>query len=114
MIAQAGAAGSAAKEAGGSGLQAMGAGLKSVGHSAGEALKSSGGDLARSLISGSGSGPGGAGYGINRHSQRQQFGQTNADGTKRSFGEQIAARQKQGTDIGIDYAVKKEAERNNA
>jgi hypothetical protein len=113
MIAQAGAAGSAAKTLGVSGA---GAALSSIGHSAGEALKSGGGDLARSLIGGGGShGGGGSGSGINRHSQRQQFAsQTNADGTKKSFGEQIAARQKQGTDLGIDYAVKQEAERNNA
>jgi hypothetical protein len=113
MIAQAGAAGSAAKTLGVSGA---GAALSSIGHSAGEALKSGGGDLARSLIGGGGShGGGGSGSGINRHSQRQQFAsQTHADGTKKSFGEQIAARQKQGTDIGVNYAVKKEAERNNA
>jgi hypothetical protein len=75
-------------------------------HSAGEAMKSGGGDLARSLLGGHSSGHGGAGgtssgSGINRHSQLHNFlDQTNTDGTKKTFGEQQAARKEQGAAIG--------------
>ncbi|MDR1211803.1 MAG: hypothetical protein LBK40_06185 [Spirochaetaceae bacterium] len=101
MIAQAGAAGSAAKTLGASGAGAV---LSSLGHSAGEALKSGGGDLARSLIAGSPGGAGSSGYGVNRHSQRQQFASpTLGDNAKKTFGEQIAARKQQGAVIGRQY-----------
>jgi hypothetical protein len=113
MITQAGAAGQAAKEAGGNGSQIMAARMASMGHSAGEALKAGGGDLTRSLLGnggrsgGSGSGGGLGSGGVNRHSQRQMFGQAHeADGTKKTFGEYIASRQTQGASIGKNYMDK--------
>ena len=111
----------------------------SVGHSATESFKARGGDLARSLIGGGGGGRGsggglvggiatgmtggglvgdafgggsggGSGAGINRHSETQKFlGQTNADGTKKSFGEYLGGRAASGTNAGIDYMARKEA-----
>jgi hypothetical protein len=108
-----GAAFAAEAAGGGTGAKAS-AFMGSLGHSAGEALKASGGDLARSLIGGHGNGSrGSAGAGINRHSQFQKFlEEKNADGTIKTFGEHLASREKAGTDAGVDYMAKKEAKRN--
>jgi type IV secretion system protein TrbL len=114
-ISQAAGAAGAVKELGGGAKNRMGAVMSSLGKSAGEAVKSGGGDLVRSLVGGksSGGGKGGAGAGLNRHSQKQKFlSETNADGQKKGFKEQQAERGKQGTDIGLDYMAKKEAKQN--
>jgi hypothetical protein len=103
MLSQADEASQAVKASGGSNFQALGAGLSSIRHSAGEALKSGGGDLARSLLGGGASRTGGGGTGVNRHSQLQSFSTANADGTKKTFGEQIASRREQGAAIGRKY-----------
>jgi hypothetical protein len=98
-FAQAAGAASEVADKGGSGKQQAGAFMASLGGSALEAVKSSGGDMARSLLgkggrgSGGGSGGGGAGAGINRHSQRQQFlDEKNTDGTKKTFREHLNGR----------------------
>jgi hypothetical protein len=116
-LSQAGGAASAVGDLGGSAGQKAAAFMGSLGSSAKEAFKSSGGDLARSLLGGGGShggsGPSGAGAGINRHSQRQNFlQQTNADGTKKTFGEYLAARNATGVDRGEDRMVKAEQKAN--
>jgi type IV secretion system protein TrbL len=113
---QASGAAQAVKELGGTAGQQAGAFLSSIGGSAKEAFKSSGGDLARSLIGGGSHGAaasGGSGSGINRHSQRQQFlEKKNQDGTKKTFGEYLAGRREAGTNAGIDYMAAQEAQRN--
>ena len=110
-LTEAGAAMKAAGDLGGSAKDKAGAFMGSLAHSAGESLKASGGDLARSLIGGDkggGVGSGGSGAGINRHSQTQKFlGETNKDGTKKSFEEQQQSRREAGTNAGIDYMAKK-------
>jgi hypothetical protein len=118
MLQQAGAAAGAVKDLGGSKGEQFGAFMSSIGGSAKESAKAGAGDLARSLIggggkAGAGGGPGaGAGAGVNRHSQAQKFlGEKNADGTKKTFGEQAASRRAAGTDAGLDYMAKKEAKR---
>jgi hypothetical protein len=120
-IAQAAGAAGAVGDLGGSAGQKAGAFMSSLGGSAKEAIKASSGDLARSLIGGGGKdaggsgGSGGAGSGINRHSERQKFlGQTNADGSKKTFGEYLAARSEAGTNAGLDRMVKKEQKDNQA
>jgi hypothetical protein len=81
-----------------------------LGHSAGEAVKSGGGELARSLIGG---GRSGSGRNLNRHSQSQNFLNTpNADGQKQTFKENLAARHKAGENADQDYMFKKEKKRN--
>jgi hypothetical protein len=127
-IAQAAGAASAVGKLGGSAGQKAAAVMGSLGGSAKEAFKSSGGDLARSLLGGGGGsyggahgggvhgggGPSGAGAGINQHSQRQKFLQeTNADGAKKTFGEYLAGRQEAGTDAGIDRMAKAEQKKNS-
>jgi len=93
--------------------------MGSMGHGAVESVRAKGGDMVRSLLGdgqrgGVGSGGiGGAGAGINRHSETQKFlGETNPDGTKKSFSEHIAARMNAGTEAGIDYMARKEAREN--
>ncbi|MDR2133597.1 MAG: type IV secretion system protein [Treponema sp.] len=119
-LTQAAAAGQAVKDLGGGRSTQAGAFMKSLGGSAKEAVKASGGELARSLLGGSGQqgsgssgGSGGTGAGVNRHSQTQHFLQEkNADGNKKSFGEYLAARKETGTNAGIDHMAKKEARDN--
>ena len=125
-----GAAGAAKTLGGGLGAQA-GAALSSIGGNAKEALKSSGGELARSLLGGGSSkgGGGGSGSGVNSHSQFQHFlNEKNADGTKQHFYNQkkknadgavtvtetghFAKRKEAGTDAGIDYMAKREVRQN--
>ncbi|GMO54510.1 MAG: hypothetical protein Ta2G_13480 [Termitinemataceae bacterium] len=115
--AQAGAAAGAVKELGGGATAQAGAALKSLGSSAANTVKGGAGDLARSLLgSGGGSGGGGgggAGAGVNRHSETQKFlSEKNADGTKKTFGENIKERTERGTNIGLDYMAKQEAKQN--
>lgn len=115
-IAQAGAAAKAAGDLGGGFGQKAGAFMSSMGGSAKEGFRSSAGDLARSLIGGKGRGGGsggGAGAGVNRHSQSQKFlNEKNADGTKKTFSEQLAGRREAGTNAGLDYMARQEARRN--
>jgi hypothetical protein len=100
-LTQAASAASTASKQNGNGAAAF---MSSLGGSAMEALKSSGGDLARSLLGGGGhggGGAGGAGAGLNRHSDRQNFlEKMNADGTKQTFKEHKAARKAKGAEIG--------------
>jgi hypothetical protein len=113
---QAGAAAKAVGELGGSAKDKAGAMLSSLAGSAGEAMKSGGSNLAHSLL-------GGKASGINRHSQMEKF-KHGADGggggggaggaggegkSRKSFGEHLAGRAKQGENMGIDYMAKKEA-----
>jgi hypothetical protein len=118
-LTQAASAAQAVSDLGGTAGQQAGAFMSSIGGSAKEALKSSGGDLTRSLIGGRSGGrsgaSGGSGAGINRHSQRQHFlEEKNEDGTKKTFGEYLAGRREAGTDAGIDYLAKKEAQENRS
>jgi type IV secretory pathway TrbL component len=128
---------SAAQEAKKMGHSGVGTYLASLGSSAKEAFKSGGGSLVRSLLAGGGTRTGnsgsdaGAGAGINRHSQRQQFFTPNADGTKKTLGEYEQKREQDGvafahrlydkpqesrheagTDLGLDYMAKQEARKN--
>jgi hypothetical protein len=107
MFAQADAAAQAVKAGGGNGFQQFAAGFGSVKHSAGEALKNSGGELVRSLLAGGGTGggsSGGTGSGLNRHNQLQSFlEKPNADGTKQTFKEYKAARTEAGAKAGKEY-----------
>jgi hypothetical protein len=118
MLSQAGSAAKAAGDLGGTGTQQAGAFISSVGGSAKEAFKSGGGDLVRSLLAGGSThtgSSGGAGAGVNRHSQRQQFlEERNTDGTKKTFGEYQAGRREAGTNAGLEYMAKQEAKRNAA
>jgi hypothetical protein len=111
-LAQAAGAAGAVGDLGGSAVQKAGAFMGSLGSSAKEAVKSSGGDLVRSLLGGGG---GGAGSGINRHSQLQKFlHEKNADGSKKTFGEYLAGRSEAGANAGLDRMVKKEQKDNHA
>jgi type IV secretory pathway TrbL component len=116
MLSQAGSAAQAVSDLGGTGTQQAGAYFSSIGSSAREAFKSGGGDLVRSLLAGGSTrtgSSGGAGAGINRHSQRQQFlEERNEDGTKKTFGQQLDSRRAAGTDLGLDYLAKQEAKQN--
>jgi hypothetical protein len=112
-ITQAAGAAEAVGALGGSAGQKAGAFMSSLGGSAKEAIKSSAGDLARSLLGGGGD-SGGAGSGINRHSERQKFlRQTNADGSKKTFGEYLAGRSEAGANAGLDYMAKAEQKKNS-
>jgi hypothetical protein len=102
-VTQAGSAAKTVKEMGGGKAAQAAAFLGSMGHSAGETLKSAGGDLARSLLGGGKSASGGgAGSGVNRHNQLQQFLQPNEDGTKQTFGENLSKRKAAGVERGIN------------
>ena len=114
-IAAASGAVDAAGAAGGGKAAKAAAALGSLGHSAGEALKASGGDLARSLLGGGSGGAGaggmGAGAGINRHSQRQQFLMDKNDkGEKKTFKEHSTERKAAGAKWYNDRQASKDKE----
>ena len=120
-LAQAGAAAKAAGDLGGGLKEKAGAFMSSIGSSAKEAGLSKGSNMARSLLGrggGGGTGGGGGGAsggpgGLNRHSQLDSFASgKNADGTRRSFAEQIKERKEAGTNRGADYMAKQEEKRN--
>jgi hypothetical protein len=119
MLSQASSAAKAVGELGGTSADQKGAFFSSLGSSAREAFSSGGGGLVRSLLAGggtrTGSSGGGGGAGINRHSQRQQFLEgRNEDGTKKTFAQQRESRREAGTNLGLEYMAKKEAEENEA